>query len=81
MTDQEILALEERFPTMSPAKQRALIAAGVPMVRYLQRVARLMATPEVEEGHPQLVRRWHRIRAQRWNGSTRARATIPEMAD
>lgn len=72
MTDDEILDLEERFPAMNGRKERAITASGLHLVRYLQRLNRLMRDPATRAARPMLVARWERIRDSKWNGGTRA---------
>lgn len=70
MTDRELLDLEDRYPVMTATKEKAIRAAGLGLVRYLQRLNRLMQDPQTLAERPMLVRRWERLMAaKRWGGS------------
>ena len=65
-TDQAILALEERMPRHSGAKERAIRAeTGTGPARYYQHLDQLIQRPEVIAAHPMLVNRLTRIRTER----------------
>lgn len=64
MDDREVLDFAEQHPVVDSSAERALFARRWSPIRYAQRLTWLVAQPSSLETHPQVVRRYERLRLQ-----------------
>ncbi|MFP7833108.1 DUF3263 domain-containing protein [Marisediminicola sp. LYQ134] len=70
----ELLALEQKHPARTPAKQTAIAATGYSVIRYYQAINQLLTDPEAFSIDPHTITRIRQYRDER-TAARRTRTT------